>query len=100
MLAAQIPYVLSHIDSKKNQARYTRTINQIQRGLHRAEGFKAAESFLIQLDAHLMVELLNEIDLFGNKHKYTMLAFDHIFDIIESIKVRFITGGSKSYDIW
>lgn len=99
MLESQSVYIAARIENEKNRAIYLNTIKTlivVSRAAHTySEVTKVVYWYATE-------ELDNPVkwDLWGNKRKYRNMALDQVKEIMDSIDVRFISGGSKSYDIW
>lgn len=100
MLHNQSIYVAARIENKNNRKIYLDTIDDLLHDpdLYHKNTYESRKEFYSLLPQYKEKKI--KWDFWGNKMKYRNLAFDHLADIIKSIDIRFVNGGTKSYDIW
>lgn len=99
MMTNQLPFVLSRIDSPSGAESYLTARNLLYDIIRVSDNVAQARAIITQTGVTAIVPY-SEWDLFGTKDKHRKLAVEHVRDILNSIETRFISGGSKSYDIW
>lgn len=99
MIFSQSLYVAARIENKQGRATYLDTVKNIETIINTDHTYGQNRQAIYWYATEEKDTKVNW-DFWGNKTKYRNLALDQIQEIVDSIGVRFINGGSKSYDIW
>lgn len=99
MIFSQSLYVAARIDSEKSRDIYLGTIKNIEATIDTDKSYAHNRQVLYWYFTEEK-DVVPRWDFWSNKRKYRNLAFDQVQEIMDSIRVRFINGGSKAYDVW
>lgn len=95
-------YVANRIESLKNRIIYEKTCDEISKvqGNQFTDNLQELRSVLIKNETPI-IQLPKAAGITsGNYRKYSLMAYEHAIDIIDSITTRFITGGSSYYSLY
>jgi hypothetical protein len=92
LAGASAKYITSRIDSPNNQRAYLSVVNQVVSSIKRdnLEFDDSVISLIVDTTEDHLDKLSKKESIFTTKERYILLAHNHLIDIYECLKKRFV----------